>query len=57
VDLEKAARLVLQDWSSGKIPYFTMPPKRTGSEYASAAVVKVRRGESPLMGDRATLQG
>ena len=40
VDLEKAARMVLQDWSSGKIPYFTMPPQRTGHEYASAAVVK-----------------
>jgi hypothetical protein len=40
VDLEKAARMVLQDWSSGKIPYFTMPPQRTGQEYASAAVVK-----------------
>lgn len=27
-DLNQAARLVLQDWNSGKIPFFTIPPKR-----------------------------
>lgn len=25
-DLENAARLVLQDWNTGKIKFFTIPP-------------------------------
>jgi len=33
-----AARLVLQDWNNGAIPYFTQPPKRE-SAYDSAEVV------------------
>ena len=28
-DLETAARMVLEDWNSGRIPYFTMPPEET----------------------------
>ena len=39
MDLTQAARQVLQDWSTGKIPYFTTPPERTGAEYAQAAIV------------------
>jgi len=39
VDLEAAARLVLHDWSIGRIPYFTNPPKRSGGEHESAEVV------------------
>ncbi|KAI9142018.1 P-loop containing nucleoside triphosphate hydrolase protein [Paraphysoderma sedebokerense] len=27
-DLEAAAKTILQDWNSGKIPYYTVPPKR-----------------------------
>jgi len=27
-DIEQAARLVLQDWNSGKIPFYTQPPKQ-----------------------------
>lgn len=39
VDLTQAARQVLQDWSTGKIPYFTTPPERTGAEYAQSSIV------------------
>lgn len=39
MDLTQAARQVLQDWSIGKIPYFTTPPERTGAEYAEASIV------------------
>ncbi|CAH1759913.1 3354_t:CDS:2 [Entrophospora sp. SA101] len=31
-DLESAAKLVLQDWNSGKIPYFTTPPPSIKSD-------------------------
>ena len=27
--MENAARSVLQDWNSGRIPYFTAPPKES----------------------------
>jgi len=27
VDIESSARLVIQDWNSGKIPYYTIPPE------------------------------
>lgn len=39
IDPEATARLVLQDWNIGRIPYFTMPPKRTHWEYESAGFV------------------
>eukprot|EP00236_Picocystis_salinarum_P000854 CAMPEP_0183832638 /NCGR_PEP_ID=MMETSP0807_2-20130328/5546_1 /TAXON_ID=88271 /ORGANISM="Picocystis salinarum, Strain CCMP1897" /LENGTH=585 /DNA_ID=CAMNT_0026078387 /DNA_START=31 /DNA_END=1788 /DNA_ORIENTATION=+ len=39
IDPEATARLVLQDWNTGRIPYFTMPPKRTHKEYESAGFV------------------
>jgi len=39
VDIVSAARMVLQDWNTGKIPYFTNPPERAGKEHASAAIV------------------
>jgi len=31
VDIESAARVILHDWNSGKIPYYTIPPE---SEFA-----------------------
>ena len=37
-DSTAAARLVLQDWNNGVIPYFTNPPSRE-SAYDSAEVV------------------
>lgn len=27
LDLESTARMVLRDWNSGSIPYYTLPPK------------------------------
>eukprot|EP00195_Chlamydomonas_chlamydogama_P013468 CAMPEP_0202909350 /NCGR_PEP_ID=MMETSP1392-20130828/49079_1 /ASSEMBLY_ACC=CAM_ASM_000868 /TAXON_ID=225041 /ORGANISM="Chlamydomonas chlamydogama, Strain SAG 11-48b" /LENGTH=620 /DNA_ID=CAMNT_0049599071 /DNA_START=76 /DNA_END=1938 /DNA_ORIENTATION=- len=38
-DMRAAARLVLQDWNDGRIPYFTSPPARGNQEFASAEVV------------------
>lgn len=26
-DIESSARLVLQDWNTGRIPYYTIPPE------------------------------
>eukprot|EP01024_Parvocaulis_polyphysoides_P008549 TRINITY_DN12541_c0_g1_i2.p1 TRINITY_DN12541_c0_g1~~TRINITY_DN12541_c0_g1_i2.p1 ORF type:complete len:580 (-),score=92.77 TRINITY_DN12541_c0_g1_i2:322-2061(-) len=28
-DVQSAAKLVLQDWNDGKLPYYTLPPKRS----------------------------
>lgn len=39
VDVGAAAKIVLQDWNDGRIPYFTMPPKRHSEVLGSAAVV------------------
>ena len=32
-DMISAARVVLTDWNNGKIPYYTMPPKRGDGRY------------------------
>ena len=37
-DLESAARTVLDDWNSGRIPYFTLPPAEDPSVHVGAAV-------------------
>ena len=37
--MESAARSVLQDWNSGKIPYYTLPPQEESNVYVEAAVV------------------
>eukprot|EP00887_Chlorella_sp_A99_P007173 scaffold2.g7173.t1 len=41
VDVAAAARIVLQarDWNDGRIPYYTLPPKRESEVAGSAAVV------------------
>ncbi|KAL4451438.1 hypothetical protein ABPG77_009510 [Micractinium sp. CCAP 211/92] len=39
VDTAAAARIVLQDWNDGRIPYFTMPPKRASEVEGSAQLV------------------
>ena len=42
LDLQKAARTVLEDWNSGRIPYYTVPPAdeekgvHVGAEVVSA---------------------
>jgi len=40
-----AARAVLKDWNSGKIPFYTVPPKDSGPDVASDAVVVSQFGE------------
>ena len=46
LDLEKAARTVLEDWNSGRIPYFTLPPAESADIHVGAEVppVPVRYG-------------
>ncbi|CAL1361611.1 unnamed protein product [Linum trigynum] len=39
VDVEAAARIVLHDWNTGKIPYYTMPPTRNQEEASEAKIV------------------
>ena len=34
-----AARLILQDWNTGAIPFYSLPPERSGKEHEAAAVV------------------
>ncbi|ESQ49329.1 hypothetical protein EUTSA_v10020356mg [Eutrema salsugineum] len=60
VDIEAAARIVLHDWNEGKIPYFTMPPKRDQGEHVESKIVtelakefnidEVYSGESSFIG-------
>ncbi|KDD77192.1 hypothetical protein H632_c1p3 [Helicosporidium sp. ATCC 50920] len=40
VDVEAAARIVLQNWSDGLIPYYTMPPERKTVVEGSSAIVQ-----------------
>lgn len=39
-DVEAAAKVVLQDWNSGKIPFYTLPPKGPSKAHLSASVVQ-----------------
>lgn len=39
-DIEAAARIVLQDWNGGKIPFYTLPPKGPSTAHISASVVQ-----------------
>ncbi|KAL1567336.1 Guanine nucleotide-binding protein-like nsn1 [Salvia divinorum] len=39
VDIDATARIVLHDWNEGKIPYYTMPPKRNADEPSEARIV------------------
>jgi len=38
-DTKAAAKLILQDWNVGKIPFFTSPPERAGKEHEAVQVV------------------
>lgn len=38
-DLEGAARIVLKDWNSGNIPFYTLPPKGAKTSHLGASVV------------------
>jgi nuclear GTP-binding protein len=38
--MQAAARIVLQDWNEGRIPYYTLPPQeRPNQEFETAEVV------------------
>ncbi|KAL0857961.1 hypothetical protein Bca101_063115 [Brassica carinata] len=60
VDIEAAARIVLHDWNEGKIPFYTMPPKRDQGEHSESKIVpklakefnidEVYSGESSFIG-------
>ncbi|KAL0045389.1 hypothetical protein WJX82_005453 [Trebouxia sp. C0006] len=39
VDVRAAAKVVLQDWNDGRIPFYTMPPQREAQEGHAAAEV------------------
>lgn len=39
-DIESAARAVLQDWNSGKIPFYTLPPKGPSKAHLSSSIVQ-----------------
>lgn len=46
VDVEAAARIVLQDWNEGRIPYYTVPPtERPNQEFETAEVVSAWASE------------
>jgi nuclear GTP-binding protein len=38
-DIATAGRLVLQDWNSGKIPFFTVPPQDNPRTHVASAIV------------------
>lgn len=39
-DVEAAAKVVLRDWNSGKIPFYTLPPKGPVKAHLSAQIVQ-----------------
>jgi nuclear GTP-binding protein len=39
VDVQAAAKVVLQDWNDGRIPFYTMPPQREAQDGHAAAEV------------------
>ncbi|CAA2946927.1 guanine nucleotide-binding -like NSN1 [Olea europaea subsp. europaea] len=41
VDIDAAARIVLHDWNTGKIPYYTLPPIRNEGEPSDEKIVAV----------------
>ncbi|AAF27009.1 putative GTPase [Arabidopsis thaliana] len=65
VDIDAAARIVLHDWNEGKIPYYTMPPKRDQGGHAESKIVtelakdfnidEVYSGESSFIGSLKTV--
>lgn len=38
-DYQTAARLVIQDWNAGRIPYYTIPPETDPSIHVGAEIV------------------
>jgi len=54
-DLEITARIVLQDWQRGRIPFFTPPPEEEGDdeEEAAPAAASSSSAAAPAEGDKA----
>ncbi|KAL6774168.1 hypothetical protein ACKKBG_A24010 [Auxenochlorella protothecoides x Auxenochlorella symbiontica] len=44
VDMEAAARILLQDWNDGRIPYHTLPPKRASTTVTGSAAIVTEWG-------------
>ena len=44
VDVQAAAKVVLQDWNDGRIPFYTMPPQREAQQGHEAAEVVTNFG-------------
>jgi nuclear GTP-binding protein len=47
-DILAAAKIILQDWNSGKISFYTHPPERKGSDHDSAEVMQYFGAEFDL---------
>jgi len=47
-DILAAAKIILQDWNSGKITFYTHPPERKGSDHDSAEVMQYFGAEFDL---------
>ncbi|XP_046671116.1 guanine nucleotide-binding protein-like 3 homolog [Homalodisca vitripennis] len=43
VDMDRAARGLIDDWNSGKIRYYTMPPEKVNSEVSATIVTQMSR--------------
>lgn len=43
-DTQAAAKIVLQDWNDGRIPFYTMPPHREAQQGHAAAEVVTHWG-------------
>jgi len=49
-DIQSAARAILNDWNSGRIPFYTLPPAVRTSTHISADIVSEWSKEFDLSG-------
>lgn len=49
-DLTGAARLVLRDWSTGKVPWYTMPPREEGDAAATPLTGILTTADEAILG-------
>jgi len=51
MDTEAAAKVLIMDWNSGKIPYYTIPPEldqvHVGAQYSSPPLHSFISSSSP----------
>jgi len=55
-DIEGAARIVLQDWNSGKIPYYTIPPESDFAQNRLEATIVSEWSEAFKLSDIVELE-